>query len=213
MSSGRGANLFWGSMHFLYVFLFSVLLPYWTLTALNNISIEGITISFGQENFFEMTVWLLRAGLIMAAFAFFKGTSPKYSRRRALGALAETAADVFYIFMYRFSGTSNIHLTGPNLFINLNMDQLLGLYMGMILMYIFYNIWDLIDTQFWARERAEKDIKKQMEKKWKKIIKKKGYLPPEKDAGETDPLVSALSASKTQPAPTTNGKKEEDAFE
>ncbi len=83
----------------------------------------------------------------------------------------------------------------------------------MILMYIFYNIWDLIDTQFWARERAEKDIKKQMEKKWKKIMKKKGYVPPATDARETNPLVGALAAGKTQPAPTTDGKKEEDFLE
>ncbi len=213
MSSGRGANIFWGFMHFLYVFLFSVLLPYWTLTSLNNISIEGISISFGQENFFEMTVWLLRAGLIMSAFSFFKGTSPKYSRRRALGALLETAANVFYIFMYKFSGTSNIHLTGPNLFVNLNLDQLLALYMGMILLYILYNVWDLIDTQFWARERAEKDIKNQMEKKWKKLMKKKGYVAPPQEARESNTLTSALAASKSTTSPTTTDNKEEDFLE
>ncbi len=213
MSSGRGANLFWGSMHFLYIFLFSVLLPYWTLTALNNIVIADFTITFGQENFFEMTVWLLRAGLIMAAFAFFKGSSPKYSRRRAIGALLETFADIFYIFMYKFSGTSNIHLVGPNLFINLDMDQLLALYMGMIFLYVLYNIWDLIDTHFWARERAEKEIKKKMEKKWKKLMKKKGYVPPSKEDRETNTLTSALSANKTEPSQTANGKTEEDFLE
>ncbi len=213
MSSGRGANLFWGSMHFLYIFLFSVLLPYWSLTALTSISVDPFTISFGQENFFEMTVWLLRAGLIMAAFAFFKGTSPKYSRRRALGALFETLADIFYIFMYKFAGTSDIHLVGPNLSILVNMDQLLALYMGMILLYVLYNIWDLIDTQFWARERAEKDIKKQMEKKWKKLMKKKGYVPPVKDARESNTLTSALEANKAQTSPTTTDNKEGDFLE
>ncbi len=213
MSSGRGANLFWGSLHFGYVLLFSVLLPYWTVNALNNIVIGDYTITFGQEGFFDATIWLLRAGLIMAAFAFFKGTSPKYSRRRALGALLETAADIFYIFMYKFSGASNIHLHGPDIFVRLDMDQLLALYMGMILLYIVYNIWDLIDTQFFARERAEKDIKKQMEKKWKKIMKKEGYTPPVRDVNETDPLTSALAASKAPPAPTTNGKTEGDFLE
>ncbi len=210
MSSGRGSLIFWGFVNFTYVFLFSVLLPYWTLTALNNITIAGISISFGQENFFAMTVWLLRAGIIMAAFAFFKASSPKYSRRKALAGLFETSAEIFYIFMYRFSGTSNIHIHGPNIFVNLDLTQFLGLYMGMIFMYVLYNIWDLIDTQFFARERAEKDIKKQMEKKWKKLMKKKDYVPRPREAQATNNLSGVLASNKTPTTTTSDNKKEGD---
>jgi len=208
MSGGRAANLFWGSMNFLYIILFSVVLPMWTLTALTSLSISDISITFGQEDFFEMTVWLLRIGIVMAAFAFFKGSSPKYSRRRAIGALLETIAEIFYIFMYKFSGTSNIHLVGPNLFINLNLDKMLTLYMGMILLYVFYNIWDIIDTHFWGRERAEKEIKKKMEKKWKKIMKKQGYVPPATES----PVEAPLSASKAKTTPTQKNDNEEANF-
>ena len=114
--------------------------------------------------------------------------------------------------MYKFSGTSNIRLIGPSLYVNLNMDQLLALYMGMILLYIVYNIWDLIDTHFFARERAEKEIKKQMEKKWKKIMKKKGYVPP-KNARESNSLTSALATSKSGTTLNTINNKEANFLE
>ncbi|OLS15957.1 MAG: hypothetical protein RBG13Loki_0408 [Promethearchaeota archaeon CR_4] len=202
MGAGRAANLLWGSLHFTYVFLVSVTLPLILVNSLTSIQIiEGLEISFGQEGeeYFEMTTWLVRLGLIMAAFAFFKGSSPKYSRRRSIGALLETIADIFYIFMYKFSGTSDIHIVGGTEFsANINLDQMLALYMGMILLYIFYNIWDLIDIHFWGRERAEKEIKKKMEKKWKKIMKKQGGIPATTESRTQDPLTSALTANKTQ---------------
>src|SRR4030042_1650793 len=101
--------------------------------------------------------------------------------------------------MYKFSGTSDIHIVGGTEFsANINLDQMLALYMGMILLYIFYNIWDLIDIHFWGRERAEKEIKKKMEKKWKKIRKKQGGIPATTESRTQDPLTSALTANKTQ---------------
>ena len=206
--------MLWGSLNFLYVVAFSVLLPMYTLTALTSLSINGINLTFGQQDYDVMILWLYRTGYLMAALAFFKASSPKYSKRRAWGNLLQNAAYVFYIFMFKFSGTSDITLTGSGIFISLDVTPLLVLYMGLVFLYVCLSIWELIDTALWAKDRAEKAIKKEIEKKRKKG--KKGEFNPDKGM-PADSRVHLAATLSRSPQAKSNGaitdEDEEDDFD
>ena len=166
-----------GVWHFLYVLAFSVLLPMYTIQALNHISVQGVDLSFGQTNFDLMIAWLYRTGVVMAAVAFFKAFSPKYSKRRVWGNLFQNITYVFYIYMYKFSGTSNITMQGSNVSIVLNIDSILVLYMGLVFLYILASIYEIIDTALWCasgqRMTFERKLKKSSastQTKWREAI-------------------------------------------
>lgn len=124
--------------------LFTVILPLVFFTLV--FSIEGLPLTWEQQDKNNITFWLVAFGLLVSGLAFFKYSSPKQSIRKAVFALIQVIVNCLYIWSYRFSGATEITFIILDFgFFSLDLSQMLLIYMGIYFLTIILKVYDVID--------------------------------------------------------------------
>ncbi|HME54904.1 MAG TPA: hypothetical protein VKM55_22050 [Candidatus Lokiarchaeia archaeon] len=95
---------------------FYVILPYFTLRAANQIFLSTWgELDYQRLNIDDVLFFILSLGIINAGLAFAKGSSPKYSKRKACFSLLAFGGSGAYLYIIKFSGLSQIPIILNNL--------------------------------------------------------------------------------------------------
>ncbi|MFW9880590.1 MAG: hypothetical protein ACFFG0_46570 [Candidatus Thorarchaeota archaeon] len=123
---------------------FTIIIPLITFTLI--FSIEGLPLEWEKQDQQNITFWLTAFGFLVCALAFFKYSSPKQSIRKGIFAFAQVIVNCLYIWSYKFSGASEIPFIIVDFgFFNLNISQMLLIYMGIYFLTIILKVYDIID--------------------------------------------------------------------
>ncbi|MCF2140620.1 MAG: hypothetical protein K9W44_11255 [Candidatus Lokiarchaeota archaeon] len=154
-----------------------VTIPIAIFTYLSGYDVLGIEI-FSEEKVAIITYWIWGVGIITTAIRFWVASSPKYSVRKAIAEIFLLAANLFYMYVYRFSGIMefeniSISLTEKlSTSISLNLNNLIYASMGLMGLNIIIYLYDLILAIFSPIEpnsnKNEKEIKKSQKKSKKR---------------------------------------------
>ena len=106
---GAGKNVLWGIIWAGIAVATYVLLPLITLDQVKTILASGIG-SFDYTRFHidDIKFFILSLGIIQVAFQFAKGSSPKYSKRKASFSLLTFGGSGAYLYIIKYSGLSQI---------------------------------------------------------------------------------------------------------
>ncbi len=125
--------------------VFTIVIPLVTFSLVYDLVVRGVPIDFQQQDFQNITFWVLAFGLIISGCAFFKYSSPKKSIRRAIFALIQILVNCLYLWSYKFSGATDISFITGFGGITLNIQQMLLMYMGIYFLTIVLKVYDIID--------------------------------------------------------------------
>ena len=129
----------------IYVF-FTIVIPIVTFSLVYDLVVQGIPLDFTQQDFQNITFWVVALGLVISGCAFFKYSSPKQSIRKGIFALIQLLVNCLYIWSYKFSGATNVSfvISGFGGF-TLNLQQMFLVYMGIYFLTIVIKVYDIID--------------------------------------------------------------------
>ena len=123
----------------------TIVIPLVTFSLILDLVIRGLPLDFQQQDFQNITFWVVAFGLIICGCAFFKYSSPKKSIRKAIFALIQILVNCLYLWSYKFSGATEISfITGFGGFI-LNIERMILIYMGIYFLTIVLKVYDIID--------------------------------------------------------------------
>lgn len=106
---GAAKNFIWGLIWAAFTVGFYVLLPYFTLNAVSNIVVGHYGgFDYHRINLDNVLFFILSIGIINAGLAFGKGSSPKYSKRKACFSLLSFWGSGTYLYVIKFSGLSQL---------------------------------------------------------------------------------------------------------
>ncbi|WP_457557487.1 hypothetical protein [Candidatus Harpocratesius sp.] len=158
-----------------------VSIPIAIFTYLSGYDVFGIEI-FTEEKVAIITYWIWGVGIITTAIRFWVASSPKYSVRKAIAEIFLLAANLFYMYVYRFSGIMEFENISISLSeklstsISLNLNNLIYASMGLMGLNIIIYLYDLILAIFSPIEpnsnKNKKEIKKSLKKSQKNSKKK-----------------------------------------
>ncbi|MHA1716675.1 MAG: hypothetical protein ACTSXP_13615, partial [Promethearchaeota archaeon] len=116
---GVAKNLGFGILYSLIAATSYIILPYIGIQTIKNLDIEGVgRINYGRERVDTIIFYMVFVGLILVALGFAKGSSPKYSKRRAVFNLLYLLGGGLYTFIVRFAGLSNVPIVLKDPFTN-----------------------------------------------------------------------------------------------
>ncbi len=126
--------------------VFTIVIPLVTFSLVYDLVVRGFPMEFEQQDFQNITFWVLAFGLIISGCAFFKYSSPKKSIRRAIFALIQVLVNCLYLWSYKFSGATNISFVIPSFGgFTLNIQQMILTYMGIYFLTIIIKVYDIFD--------------------------------------------------------------------
>ena len=143
----KGA-LFKGLFGFLFYICLTILVPYFTFSAIRNVQVQNINIDIGmnQEEYLRIVFYIIAFGTLVSTTAFFRYSSPSQSIRKAVFALLQVNLNCLYAFSYKFSGATEINFTLIGYgFMTLIVENMVMLYMGIYFLTIIIYFYDLID--------------------------------------------------------------------
>ena len=108
---GAGKNFAWGLIWAAVSTGLYVILPYFTLNAVSQISSGLGQLDYTRLNIADVLFFILSIGIINAGLAFAKGSSPKYSKRKACFSLLAFGGSGAYLYIIKYSGLSQIPIT------------------------------------------------------------------------------------------------------
>ena len=86
----------------------TIVIPLVTFSLIFDLVVQGFPLDFQQQDFQNITFWVVAFGLVISGCAFFKYSSPKQSIRKAIFALIQILVNCLYIWSYKFSGATDI---------------------------------------------------------------------------------------------------------
>ncbi|MHA2393999.1 MAG: hypothetical protein ACXAEX_18860 [Promethearchaeota archaeon] len=135
---------------FLYTTIYiviTIVVPLVLFSLVTEISVSlGMVIRWEQQDYYNITFWLIAFGMIVSGLAFFKYSSPKQSIRKAVFAFIQLLVNCLYIWSYKFSGATELEfvITGYGYF-SLDLSQMILIYLGIYFLTIVLKIYDIID--------------------------------------------------------------------
>ncbi|MFX1456763.1 MAG: hypothetical protein ACFFDB_15425 [Promethearchaeota archaeon] len=143
---GSAKNMIKGFIFTAVYVVFSIIIPIATFSLMYDFVVQGFPLVFEQQDYQNITFWILAFGLITSGCAFFKYSSPKQSIRKGVFALIQVFVNCLYIWSYKFSGATNISflIAGWGGF-TINVQQMILVYMGIYFLTIVLRVYDVID--------------------------------------------------------------------
>ena len=124
----------------------TIVIPLVTFNLLFDLVVQGFPLDFQQQDFQNITFWVVALGLVISGCAFFKYSSPKQSIRKAIFAFIQLLVNCLYIWSYKFSGATDISFvfSGSGGF-TLKLEQMILIYLGIYFLTIVLKVYDIID--------------------------------------------------------------------
>jgi hypothetical protein len=153
---GAAKNIFSGIISAIISLASYVLIPWIGLTVAKTLTLPmGVTIELFREKIDNILFYIIALGIVNVGIAFAKGSSPKYSKRKAIFALLNLLGAATYSYIIKFSGLSQIPITLTNLGeITISLDAFVYFVFGIVVLNSLLAIFDLVV--------AIKDQKKEM---------------------------------------------------
>jgi hypothetical protein len=109
---GKAKNIFWGLMWMLFSIAMYVVIPILTLNAAKTFMLSDIaTLDAYRLNIDDVIFFIQSLGIVQAGLAFAKGSSPNYSKRKAMFSFLSFWGSGAYLYIIKFSGLSQIPIT------------------------------------------------------------------------------------------------------
>lgn len=142
---GAAKNIFWGLMWAMFSTALYVLIPYFTLTTVSKIFLAGYGgLDYQRLNIDNVLFFILSLGIINAGLAFAKGSSPKYSKRKACFSLLSFGGSGAYMYIIKFSGLSQIPITLTVGTLTVTFTTLVYMIAGIVVLNSFLALLDVI---------------------------------------------------------------------
>jgi len=124
--------------------VFAIVIPLVMFTLI--FTIEGLPLEWEQQDFQNITFWVIALGLVISGCAFFKYSSPKQSIRKGIFAFIQLLVNCLYIWSYRLSGATNISFVLSSLGgFTLDLQQMILVYIGIYFLTIVIKVYDIFD--------------------------------------------------------------------
>ena len=126
--------------------VFTIVIPLVTFSLIFELVVQGFPLDFQQQDYQNITFWVVALGLPISGCAFFKYSSPKQSIRKGIFAFIQLLLNCLYLLSYKFSGAADITfvISGFGGF-TLNLQQMFLVYMGIYFLTIVIKVYDIID--------------------------------------------------------------------
>nr|MDO8116496.1 hypothetical protein [Candidatus Sigynarchaeota archaeon] len=107
---GAAKNVFSGIIHGAIAAITYIVMPYIGLSVVKSLDLSGlgVNIDYARLNIDMIIFYIEAIGIILVGLGFAKGSSPKYSKRRSIFALAQILTSGTYAYIIKFSGLSQI---------------------------------------------------------------------------------------------------------
>ncbi|MHA1683589.1 MAG: hypothetical protein ACTSUE_21805 [Promethearchaeota archaeon] len=162
-------NFFKGLLFAIIAAMTYVVLPYTGLTVVKNLDTDLVPINYARFDLNRIIFFIQAIGIIQIALAFAKGSSPKYSKRKALFALAQIIGSGTYIYIIKFSGLSQVPIVLEDIGeIIISFDNMMYLTFGVILVNGILALFDIVTTIKDQRDGVVYD----KDKEWKETMKR-----------------------------------------
>ena len=125
--------------------VFTIVIPLITFSLIFDLVVQGFPLDFQQQDYQNITFWVVALGLLISGCAFFKYSSPKQSIRKGIFAFIQLLLNCLYLWSYKFSGATNISFVFSFGDFTLNIQQMLLVYMGIYFLTIVIKAYDIID--------------------------------------------------------------------
>jgi hypothetical protein len=124
----------------------TIVIPLVFFNLVYELVVQGFPLVLEQQDFQNITFWVVAFGLVISGFAFFKYSSPKQSIRKGIFALIQVLVNCLYVWSYKFSGATNLSfvIAGYGSF-TLNIQQMILVYLGIYFLTIVLKVYDVID--------------------------------------------------------------------
>lgn len=124
----------------------TIVIPLVTFSLIYNLVVQGFPLDFQQQDYQNITFWVIAFGLITSGCAFFKYSSPKKSIRKGFLALIQILVNCLYLWSYKFSGATSLSFVIPGFGgFTLNIEKMILVYMGIYFLTIVLKVYDIID--------------------------------------------------------------------
>jgi hypothetical protein len=143
---GAAKNVFSGIISALINLATYVLIPWIGLTAVKTFTTGGsFEIDYARFHIDEILFYIIAMGIIQVGIGFAKGSSPKYSKRRAVFSLFNIIGAASYSYIIKYSGLSRIPIVLGSLGeLTVNLDAFVFFVFGIVVLNSILAIFDLI---------------------------------------------------------------------
>ena len=126
--------------------VFTIVIPLITFSLIFDLVVQGFPLDFQQQDYQNITFWVVALGLLISGCAFFKYSSPKQSIRKGIFAFIQLLLNCLYLLSYRYSFAANISFVMPGFGgFTLNLQQMFLVYIGIYFLTIVIKVYDIID--------------------------------------------------------------------
>ena len=144
---GAAKNIFSGIISAAIALASYVIIPWIGLTVAKSLTIpieSGFTIDLFREKIDDILFYIIAMGIIQVGIAFAKGSSPKYSKRKAILSLFNLLGAASYSYIIKFSGLSQIPITITNIGeVIISLDAFVFFVFGIVVLNSLLAIFDL----------------------------------------------------------------------
>ncbi|MBN2152756.1 MAG: hypothetical protein JW839_14995 [Candidatus Lokiarchaeota archaeon] len=142
---GATKNIFSGIIQAIISLASYVVIPWIGLTVVKTLALPfGVTIELFRQRVDDILFYIIAMGIIQTGIAFAKGSSPKYSKRRAIFSLFNLLGAASYSYIIKFSGLSQIPITLTNVGeITISLDAFVFFVFGIVVLNSLLAIFDL----------------------------------------------------------------------
>ncbi len=143
---GAAKNIFSGMLSAIISLVSYVLLPWIGLSVAKTIALPGyVEINYFRSQIDDILFYIIAMGIIQTGIAFAKGSSPKYSKRKAIFSLFNLLGAAAYSYIIKFTGLSRIPIVITGLGeIRVSLDAFVFFVFGIVVLNATLAIFDLI---------------------------------------------------------------------
>ncbi len=143
---GAAKNIFSGMLSAIISLASYVILPWIGLSVAKTIAIPyPADITYFRSQIDDVLFYIIAMGIIQVGIAFAKGSSPKYSKRRAIFSLLNLFGAAAYSYIIKFTGLSRIPIVITGLGeITVSLDAFVFFVFGIVVLNSLLAIFDLI---------------------------------------------------------------------
>jgi hypothetical protein len=143
---GAAKNIFGGFTSALIALVSYVIIPWIGLSVVKGITLPaGITIDYFRAQVDDIIFYIQALGIIQAGIAFAKGSSPKYSKRKAIFSLFNYLGAASYSYIIKFSGLSQIPIILAGVGeLSVSLDSFVYMMFGIVVVNSLLALFDLV---------------------------------------------------------------------
>lgn len=158
-------NLLKGFFAIVQYFLSYIIFPLWLFQYITTYDFGFFKVSVAQID--TIIYWITAIGILCTAIAFVAASSPDRSKRKGIFELLQVIFNTAYIYMYKFSGASEMifnFVGNPSGAMSMNVTKLVYLWIGTYGLSILLAVFDLIDYCVYKDEDKSKNVAQKLTK-------------------------------------------------